>query len=158
VAIKAAMTGHLVLSTLHTNDAASSLARLLDMEIEPFLVASGVIGILAQRLVRVICPKCKVPDAPPAAALAGLPAGSKWFRGAGCANCGQTGYKGRVGIYELLEMSEAMKDLVVARAPAHTIKEAARKAGMRTLQEDGIAKALAGITTLEEVLRVTQLQ
>ena len=160
IAIQAALTGHLVLSTLHTNDAASSLTRLVDMGVEPFLIASSVTGVLAQRLVRVICGKCKEADHPAAGLLAQLQVGdgSRWFRGAGCPTCKQTGYKGRVGIFELLPMGEAIKNLVVSRAPAHAIRDAARKAGMRTLRDDGLAKAAAGATTIEEVIRVTQLE
>ena len=160
MAIQAALTGHLVLSTLHTNDAASSLTRLIDMGVEPFLVASSVVGILAQRLVRVLCPTCKAPYQPTAEAAAelGLAAGASLSRGAGCASCGQRGYKGRQGIFELLPMTEAVKNLIVSKAPAHLIRETVRQAGMRTLREDGLAKALAGMTAAEEVLRVTQLE
>ncbi|MBI4343167.1 MAG: Flp pilus assembly complex ATPase component TadA, partial [Candidatus Omnitrophica bacterium] len=160
IAIQASLTGHLVFSTLHTNDAPSSLTRLIDMGIEPFLVASSVSGVLAQRLVRVICPKCKEPYQP-TANLAGelqLKDGGTIFRGKGCGTCKQTGYKGRVGIFELLPMHETIKDLVVSRAPAHAIREAGRKAGMKTLRDDGVAKVLAGVTTIEEVLRATKLE
>ena len=166
IAIQAALTGHLVFSTLHTNDASSSLTRLIDMDVEPFLIASSVVGVLAQRLVRVICPKCKEPATPAPTLLRELQLkdGAQVFRGRGCASCKQTGYKGRVGIFELLLVTEPIKELIVARAPAHTIRDAARKApsagqaGMRTLRDDGLAKALAGVTTIEEVLRVTQLE
>ncbi len=162
IAIQAALTGHLVLSTLHTNDAPGSLTRLVDMGVEPFLIASSVIGVLAQRLVRVICPKCKAPYRPPAevARELRLPEGSQLFRGGGCPSCKQTGYKGRIGIFELLPMTEAIKTLVVSKAPAHAIRDAAcpeGQAGMRSLREDGVAKVLAGLTTMEEVLRVTAL-
>jgi type II secretory ATPase GspE/PulE/Tfp pilus assembly ATPase PilB-like protein len=130
------------------------------MGIEPFLIASPVIGVLAQRLVRVICPKCKT-AAPTTDSNAGelaLPSGATLFHGAGCASCKQGGYKGRVGVYELLPMMETVKNLVVTKAAAHAIRDVARQSGMRTLREDGIAKALAGITTVEEVLRVTHLE
>ena len=130
------------------------------MGIEPFLIASSVIGVLAQRLVRVICPKCKTAS-PPAESVASelaLPSGATLFRGAGCASCKQGGYKSRVGVYELLPMTEAIKNLVVAKSAAHAIRDAARQGGLRTLREDGIAKALAGVTTVEEVLRVTHLE
>ena len=172
IAVQAALTGHLVFSTLHTNDAPSSLTRLIDMGVEPFLIASSVAGVLAQRLVRVICGKCKEPYRPEAkvAAEFQLKPEAQLYRGKGCASCQQSGYKGRVGIYELLLMTEAIKGLVVTKAPAHAIREAAQRApsgqtglpagqaGLRSLREDGVAKALAGITTIEEVLRVTQLE
>jgi len=159
VAIQAALTGHLVLSTLHTNDAPSSLARLVDMGTEPFLITSSLIGVLAQRLVRLICPKCREPHrlTPQQAQELQLEEGVQLARGKGCPACNQSGYKGRVGIFELLPMTDAVKDLVVAKAPAHVIREAARRANVRTLREDGLAKAVAGLTTVEEVLRVTQL-
>ena len=171
IAIQAALTGHVVFSTLHTNDAPSSHTRLIDMGIEPFLVASSVVGVLAQRLVRVICQKCKASYRPSAqmAAQLGFRETASLFRGDGCPSCQRTGYKGRIGIFELLVMSDAIKDLVVAKAPAHAMRDAARRpadsptaptwqAGMRTLREDGLAKALAGITTIEEVMRATQLE
>ena len=160
IAVQAALTGHLVFSTLHTNDAPSSLTRLVEMGVEPFLIASSVVGVLAQRLVRVICPKCREPYRPAAHAVAELHLkdGASLFRGKGCPSCSQGGYKGRIGIFEALAMTDAIKDLVVSKAPAHAIREAARKAGMRTLREDGLAKALAGTTTIEEVIRVTQLE
>ena len=160
IAIQAALTGHLVFSTLHTNDAPSSITRLIEMGVEPFLVASSVTGVLAQRLVRVICPGCKEPYRPAAnvAEELQLKAGTQLFHGKGCAACKQSGYKGRVGIFELLMMSEPMKALVVSKAPAHTMRDAAKKEHMRSLREDGIAKTLAGMTTVEEVIRVTQLE
>jgi type II secretory ATPase GspE/PulE/Tfp pilus assembly ATPase PilB-like protein len=160
IAIQAALTGHMVFSTLHTNDASSSLTRLIDMGIEPFLIASSVVGVLAQRLVRLICPKCKAPYQPEAAVAKELQLGStaQLFRGKGCTSCSHSGYKGRIGIFELLPMTDAIENLVVSKASAHAIREAARSAGMRTLRENGVAKALAGVTTLEEVLRVTQLE
>jgi len=159
VAIQAALTGHLVLSTLHTNDAPSSLARLVDMGTEPFLITSSLIGVLAQRLVRLICPKCRESHrlTPQQAQELQLEEGVQLARGNGCPSCNQSGYKGRVGIFELLPMTDAIKDLVVAKSPAHVIREAARRAKVRTLREDGLAKAVAGLTTVEEVLRVTQL-
>jgi type II secretory ATPase GspE/PulE/Tfp pilus assembly ATPase PilB-like protein len=130
------------------------------MGVEPFLIASSVVGVLAQRLVRVICPKCKeaAPCPPAVAAEWGFTEGTKLFRGKGCAACQQSGYKGRVGIYELLPMHEKIKGLVVTKAPAHTLREAGRQVGLRSLRDDGIAKALAGVTTIEEVLRVSQLE
>jgi type IV pilus assembly protein PilB len=160
IAIQASLTGHLVLSTLHTNDAPSSLTRLVDMGIEPFLVATSLAGVLAQRLVRVVCAKCKAPYRPDARVLQEIGAAGQaaFVRGKGCGSCKQSGYQGRVGIYELLQVSDEMKGLLASKAPAHVIREAARRAGMRTLREDGMAKAAAGITTIEEVLRVTQLE
>ena len=174
IAIHAALTGHLVLSTLHTNDAAAALTRLIDMGIEPFLIASATIGIVAQRLVRVICPKCKEPFHPPkdlvnelSIADLRLPIENRQssienslqlFRGKGCAACKHTGYKGRVGIFELLLMTEAIREHVGATSASHVIRDTARQAGMKTLREDGLAKATAGLTTLEETLRVTQLE
>ena len=159
IAIQAALTGHLVFSTLHTNDAPSALTRLIEMGVEPFLVASSVMGVLAQRLVRLICPTCKRPAsvAPQAAAELGLAAGASMSEGAGCPQCAQAGYKGRQGIFELLLMTPEIKNLVAAKAPAHALRAAALAASMRTLREDGLAKALAGATTVQEVLRVTQL-
>jgi general secretion pathway protein E len=154
------LTGHLVLSTLHTNDAPASLTRLVEMGIEPFLIASSMAGVLAQRLVRVICPKCRVshrPDERVAREL-GLDGSVSLFRGKGCPSCKQSGYQGRLGIFELLTTSEEIKGLIGSKAPAHVIREAARDAGMRGLREDGMAKAAAGVTTIEEVLRVTQLE
>ncbi|MBI3010896.1 MAG: type II/IV secretion system protein [Candidatus Omnitrophica bacterium] len=160
IAMQAALTGHLVFSTLHTNDAPSSLTRLAEMAVDRFLIASSVIGILAQRLVRVICPRCKESYRATAqlASEIQLKEGALLFRGKGCSTCRQSGYKGRIGIFELLPVTEAIKDLLVAKTPDHEIREAARKAGMRTLREDGFVKALAGVTTVEEVLRVTQLE
>ncbi|MBI2495453.1 MAG: Flp pilus assembly complex ATPase component TadA [Candidatus Omnitrophica bacterium] len=160
IAMQAALTGHLVFSTLHTNDAPSSLTRLVEMAVDRFLIASSVIGILAQRLVRVICPRCKESYRATAqrASEIQLKEGTVLFRGKGCAACRQSGYKGRIGIFEVMAVTEAIKDLLIAKTPDHELREAARKAGMRTLREDGFAKALAGVTTVEEVLRVTQLE
>ena len=161
IAIQSALTGHLVFSTLHTNDAASAITRLIDMDIEPFLVSSSINGILAQRLVRIICPNCKTAYTPDAEAIAKLGLdpkemeGKQVFRGAGCSSCHHTGYKGRCGIFELLLMDESMKNLVSKTANANTIKEQAVKNGMITLRRDGADKVLAGITTIEEVYRVT---
>ncbi|MBI4323236.1 MAG: Flp pilus assembly complex ATPase component TadA [Candidatus Omnitrophica bacterium] len=160
IAIQAALTGHLVLSTLHTNDASGALTRLIDMGVEPFLIASAVLGIVAQRLVRVVCPKCKTAFRPPADLLQEMPtaADAQVFRGRGCKACKQRGYKGRAGIFELLPMTETIREQVATKAASHVIRETARAAGMRTLRDDGFAKALTGQTTLEEVLRVTKLE
>jgi len=160
VAIQAALTGHLVLSTMHTNDAPGAITRLVDMGVEPFLVASSVTAVLAQRLVRLICKDCKETYAPSEEILrdVGL-AGAKnikFYRGRGCDNCMHTGYKGRVGIFELMLPSDEIRTLAVAKASTTEIRKAALKNGMKTMQEDGIEKVKTGATTLEEVLRVTQ--
>jgi type II secretory ATPase GspE/PulE/Tfp pilus assembly ATPase PilB-like protein len=159
IAIQAAMTGHLVFSTLHTNDASGAIARLIDMNVEPFLVSSSVIGVLAQRLVRVICPKCKEKIRPTNAELKSL--GIKdsdniaFYRGKGCPSCKDTGYSGRTGIYELLLVNDDVKKLITQKASADEIKKKAAEAGMKTLYDDGMQKALSGITSIEEVLRVS---
>ncbi|GAB4113533.1 MAG: GspE/PulE family protein [Candidatus Caldatribacteriota bacterium] len=158
IAIQAALTGHLVLSTLHTNDAASALTRLVDMRIEPFLISSSVIGVLAQRLVRVICEKCKEEYPPPPEILKELNLNQnnqvKLYRGAGCPLCKNTGYYGRTSIYEILELDERIRSLILSKTSSDIIKEEAIKKGMKTLRDSGLEKALQGITTIEEVLRV----
>lgn len=164
IAIRAALTGHLVFSTLHTNDAPSAFTRLIDMGIEPFLVASSVEAIMAQRLVRTICPHCKTEQKvePDYLKRIGFPedeiATAKFWRGAGCEQCRQLGYQGRMGIYELLILNEALRPLILNRAPASTIAQKAIEFGMRTLRTDGWNKVRAGQTTIEEVLRVTQIE
>jgi type II secretory ATPase GspE/PulE/Tfp pilus assembly ATPase PilB-like protein len=164
IAIRAALTGHLVFSTLHTNDAPSAFTRLIDMGIEPFLVASSVEAIMAQRLVRTICPACKVEQVVERDYLAriGFPADevatTKFMRGAGCEECRLLGYQGRQGIHELLLVTEALRPLIMNRAPASTIAQRAQADGMRTLRTDGWKKVQTGITTIEEVLRVTQTE
>src|SRR5574341_2665571 len=161
IAIHASLTGHLVFSTLHTNDAAGAITRLLDMGIEPFLVASSLVAIVAQRLVRVLCPACRQAYQPAAEELGkrGVPADRGGevgaFRAGGCAQCLSTGYRGRTGIYEVLVLDDDLRALVLAKTDANTIKARAIDHGMRTLREDGAKKILAGITTTEEVLRVT---
>ncbi len=155
IAMQASLTGHLVLSTLHTNDAATAVTRLIDMGIEPFMVASTLSAVLAQRLVRVICPHCKEEYAPEREYL-GLTLPPVLYRGRGCDKCFNLGSIGRIGIYELLLIDAELCTMVIRQAPAGTIKEYALSKGMRTLREDGLAKAAAGITTIEEVLRVTQ--
>jgi len=158
IATQAALTGHLVFSTLHTNDASGAITRLADMGIEPFLISDAVIGVLAQRLVRVICPKCKEKLVPTDATLKDLKLKRSddlaLYHGKGCAKCKDTGYVGRVGIYELLIIDDELRKLIIAKAPADQIKAKAVELGMKTLYEDGIAKALEGITSVEEVLRV----
>jgi len=163
IAVHAALTGHLVLSTLHTNDATSALTRLIDMGVEPFLVSSSIIGVLAQRLVRTICNDCKTPFKPKAQLLdeIGLAPDNKeltFYKGQGCDTCKDIGFKGRVGIFELLVMNEQIKELTATKTTAQTIKTAARKAGMKTLRENGIAKALQGVTSLDEILEVTRME
>jgi type II secretion system protein E len=161
-AIQASLTGHLVFSTLHTNDAPSAFTRLTDMGIEPFLVASTVEGIMAQRLVRTICPDCKVPyDHDPLDLPADFPVkeltenGKKLCKGVGCRACRQTGFRGRTGIHELMVTNDLIRDLVVQRVNANQIRHEASKHGMITLRKDGWRKVLAGITTVDEVARVT---
>ncbi|PKN23347.1 MAG: type II secretion system protein GspE [Deltaproteobacteria bacterium HGW-Deltaproteobacteria-3] len=162
IAVQSALTGHMVFSTLHTNDAAGALTRLVEMGIEPFLAASSIVGIVAQRLVRTICPHCKKAHQPPEELLqeiAGeipLPAGATFYRGTGCDQCMQIGYWGRIAIYELLKVDDAVRELLLQNKDAATIKKAAMQRGMRSLRAAGLAKALQGITTLEEVMRVTQ--
>jgi general secretion pathway protein E len=162
IAIQASLTGHLVFSTLHTNDAAGAVTRLIDMGVEPFLVASSVTSILAQRLVRCICSHCRQQYQPLSEELdeigieAGqIPEGGIW-RGVGCEQCLDTGYMGRTGIYELLLVTDAVKAAVLQNPDSGSIKKVALKEGMRTLRQDGAAKVLTSVTTIEEVLRVTQ--
>jgi len=162
IAVKAALTGHLVLSSLHTTTASGSIVRMMNMGIEPFLICSSVAAIVAQRLLRRICPQCKeshiVPDE--VAEKVGLAkfaqkTGIELFRGKGCKNCLETGYKGRVGITEILVLSSHLKECILNRVGEVKIKEEARVEGMKTMREDGFAKALKGLTSLEEVLRIT---
>jgi type IV pilus assembly protein PilB len=158
IAIQASLTGHLVFSTLHTNDAPSAITRLVDIGVPPFLVASSVIAIMAQRLVRIVCPKCKEPDRPPEAEIkaAGITpdklVGATFMRGRGCNHCHHTGYRGRLGIFEMLRMTAVVREMTFTRQPTQTIRRQSRLLGMQTLLEDGIQKALKGTTTLEEVL------
>jgi general secretion pathway protein E len=161
MAIQSALTGHLVFSTLHTNDSASAITRLRDMGIEPFLIASSINAILAQRLVRIICPHCKevyIPDQEEIAKLGLDPEtvrDARFSRGRGCGRCHHTGYKGRCGIFELLVMNQDLKRLVLQTADANQIKQLAVDSGMITLHQDGAMKVLQGITTIEEVYRVS---
>ena len=163
IAIQASLTGHLVLSTLHTNDAASAVTRLIDMGIEPYLISSSVVAVIAQRLLRVICPECKRPYRPSSQAISlwgenggSSTIGGQLYKGAGCENCLETGYLGRTGICELLTIDDDIKELISTRCGSHVIKKAAVQKGMSTLREDGLRKALAGETALEEVCRITQ--
>jgi len=162
IAVQAALTGHLVFSTLHTNDAASALTRLIDMDIETFLISSSVIGVIAQRLVRVICEKCKEEYTPGKNVLSGLNIEDnlkkggkiKLYRGAGCSFCKNTGYYGRTSIYELIVLDEEIRALIISKTSSNVIKDAAIKKGMKTLKDSGLEKVRQGITTLEEVIRV----
>ena len=160
IAIQAALTGHLVLSTLHTNDAPSAIARLQDMGAEPYLVASVLNGVLAQRLVRRVCGTCRAPHEPEPRDLLAIgvadATGVELFRGKGCDECRGTGYRGRIGIYELFVISEEARSLILSKRPSGEIRRYAIERGMVTLRDDGWAKARAGITTVEEILRVTQ--
>src|SRR5438128_1159415 len=164
IAIRAALTGHLVFSTLHTNDAPSAFTRLIDMGIEPFLVASSVEAVMAQRLVRTICPVCKTEQKVERNYLRRIGFAeedidtAKFFHGTGCEDCRQLGYQGRMGIYELLILNEGLRPLILNRAPASTIAQKAMEFGMRTLRTDGWNKVRNGQTTIEEVLRVTQVE
>ena len=162
IGIKAALTGHLVLSTLHTNDAPSTVNRLLNMGIEPFLVTSSVNLILAQRLARKICSKCKEPlKEIPAKLLEKLGSSAeeykdaKLYKGKGCEACGDTGYKGRIALYEVMPMAEPLKELVLQGSSAIEIKKEAINLGMQSLRQNGIIKMLDGVITLEEVLKTT---
>jgi type IV pilus assembly protein PilB len=160
--IQASLTGHLVFSTLHTNDAPSAITRMVDMGVPAYLVAGSVIGIMAQRLVRVVCPKCKQPHTPrpQALELAGITpeqaASASFMKGRGCNHCGQSGYRGRLGAFELLTMTSRIRELAFQGAPAQEIRREAIKGGMTTLYDDGIRKVLDGITTIEEVFRVAK--
>ncbi len=160
ISIQAALTGHLVFSTLHTNDAPAAITRLQDMGAEPYLIASVLEGVLAQRLVRRICGACRSPDEPARANLEALGVdvapGTELYRGKGCDECRGTGYRGRTGIYELFPITEDVRSLVLRRASSREIRRHAIEAGMTTLRMDGWLKALEGVTTVEEVLRVTQ--
>jgi len=159
VAIQAALTGHLVFSTVHTNDAAGAITRLLDMGVENYLISSALIGVLAQRLVRVICKSCKEPAKVASALIEELGTcghkNIKAFHGKGCNVCSQTGYRGRAGIYELLIVDDSIRQLILAKSTAQKIRDFSRSQGMTTLREDGWKKVATGITTVEEVLRVT---
>src|SRR6266566_1834503 len=160
IAIQAALTGHLVFSTLHTNDAPGAITRLQDMGVEAYLVASVLEGVLAQRLVRRICTACRVPDTPSAADLEALgiegTSGRTLYRGRGCDECRGTGYRGRTGIYELFPITEDARSLILKRAPSRDIRRYAIEADMVTLRMDGWLKACESVTTVEEILRVTQ--
>jgi len=161
IAVNAALTGHLMLSTLHTNDAATTFPRLIDMGVPPFLVASTVNVVIAQRLVRVVCPSCRKARTLSIAELKSLSSIAKellvdkvYTVGPGCNDCDHTGYKSRIGIHEVLEINDDIRSLIVGRADANQIKQQAVKNGMKTMIEDGVLKAHAGVTTIEEILRI----
>ncbi len=162
IAVQASLTGHLVFSTLHTNDSAGGITRLIDMGIEPFLVSSSVVAIIAQRLVRTICPVCKTAYRPDDEELMeigisrDLLQDDVLYKGKGCVNCVNTGYKGRTGIYEILIIDDEIRSMITREVDSSMIKHAAIKKGMTTLKEDGIKKVVSGITTVKEILRVTQ--
>ncbi|MCA8975907.1 MAG: Flp pilus assembly complex ATPase component TadA, partial [Planctomycetes bacterium] len=161
IAVQAALTGHLVFSTLHTNDSVSALTRLIDMGVKPFLVAASVQAVLAQRLVRVLCPSCRQPTDPQATDLRsigidpGSAAETTFYRAEGCPECKHSGYRGRLGIYELLQMDRTMREMTFRGEPAVRLRDYARQSGgMSTLVQDGARKVLAGSTTTSELLRV----
>jgi type II secretory ATPase GspE/PulE/Tfp pilus assembly ATPase PilB-like protein len=159
VAVRASLTGHLLLSTMHTNDAASAILRLVNLGVDAYLLAASTIGVIAQRLVRLVCPGCRVPAVVPAPGLAEHPrlreAGpGSLVRGRGCARCRQTGYLGRTGIYELLPLDEETRSLLARQAGGSRFHEAVSRRGLPTLFDDGLDKVARGLTTLEEVLRV----
>jgi len=175
LAVQAALTGHLMLTTLHTNDASGAIPRLTDLGIEPFLLTSTIVAILAQRLVRKVCPNCKKPQLVTPEVINNIrkkldilsedvkkeinydPNKITLFKGSGCAECGGEGYKGRLAIFEALTMSKGIEELAIKRSSADVIKDQALKDGMVTMEQDGLIKAFQGITTLDEVLRVTAL-
>jgi type II secretory ATPase GspE/PulE/Tfp pilus assembly ATPase PilB-like protein len=161
IAIKAALTGHLVFSTLHTNDAPSAFIRLVDIGVRPFLVASGVRAVLAQRLVRTICATCKEVDNPTEIQKERMGLNIDWskvevFRGAGCDNCNHTGYSGRLGVYELMMTTDEIRNSIMGSTASGALRRTARLGGMTTMREDGWKKVLNGVTSVEEVIRVTQ--
>jgi general secretion pathway protein E len=162
IAVQSALTGHLVFSTLHTNDSASAITRLVDIGVEPFLISSSVIAVIAQRLVRVLCDHCKQAYTPPNVLLESIGitreqlADHSIFQANGCEKCFQTGYRGRIGIFEIMRMNEALKNLILKTYDSTRIKQVALRHNMKTLRQSGINKVLAGSTTIEEVLRVTQ--
>jgi type II secretory ATPase GspE/PulE/Tfp pilus assembly ATPase PilB-like protein len=159
IAIKASLTGQIVLSTLHTNDAPASITRLVDMGVDPFLLASSLIFVAAQRLCRQLCPRCKVPETPDAARLkeAGLnlPKGAKIFTGKGCPYCRKTGYRGRFAILEAMLVEDKIREMIIAKSPPDEIRACAAGAGMKSLRQEGIEHLLAGRTSLDEIIRVT---
>jgi general secretion pathway protein E/type IV pilus assembly protein PilB len=161
IAINASLTGHLVFSTLHTNDAPSAVTRLIDIGVKPFLVASSTRALMAQRLVRKVCKKCSEPYQPTEGEMRALNLGADnmkdahLVKGRGCSDCTNTGCRGRMGIFEIFVIDDEARKLIYDKAPASALRARAREMGMRTLREDGIRKVLAGLTTPEEVIRAT---
>jgi len=161
IAINASLTGHLVFSTLHTNDAPGAVTRLIDIGVKPFLVASSTRALMAQRLVRKVCRKCATPHMPSEAELRALnidpnrTQGATFLRGKGCGECSKTGYRGRFGIFEIFVIDDEARKLIYSKVPTSVLRARAREMGMRTLREDGARKVLAGLTTAEEVIRAT---
>lgn len=158
VAIRAALTGQLVFTTIHANDAPGTLTRLIDMGVETFLVASAVEGAIAQRLVRKICLKCKIPYLPPEKLMIelDLPRDTQFFKGKGCGFCHNTGYSGRIGLFEVLKVNDKIRDLIISRPTTSALRNVARQQNMHTLWEDGMQKVIAGITTIDEVMKETE--
>ncbi|MBU2221959.1 MAG: Flp pilus assembly complex ATPase component TadA, partial [Candidatus Omnitrophica bacterium] len=160
IAVQAALTGHLVFSTLHTNDAPSAITRLVNMGVEPFLISACLIGVMAQRLIRIICDKCKESYEPSKSLMErwGLSdkKGVVLYRGRGCEACKGTGFKGRSGLFELMTVDDEIREMIISESSTVSLRNKSREKGMRVLSEDGIAKALAGITTIEEVARVCE--
>jgi len=161
IAVQASLTGHLVFSTLHTNDAPSAVTRLIDIGVKPFLVASSVRAIMAQRLIRKVCKKCAEPYTPTQYEMDVLKlnpddlAKTTILKGRGCSDCSRTGYRGRMGIYEIFQVDEDVRRLIYEKVPSSVLRARARELGMRTLREDGVRKVLAGISTPEEVISIT---
>jgi general secretion pathway protein E len=163
IAVQSALTGHLVFSTLHTNDSASAITRLVDLGVEPFLISSSISAVVAQRLVRMLCKECRQTYRPDDAALQQIGIDPQhmqqevFYQARGCDHCFQTGYRGRTGIFEIMELNEELKSLILKTFDSNLIKKSARENGMITLRQDGIRKLTEGVTTIEEVFRVTQL-
>jgi predicted RNA-binding Zn-ribbon protein involved in translation (DUF1610 family) len=163
IAFRASVTGHLVLSTVHTNDAAGAVTRLIDLGLEPFMVASSLVGVVSMRLVRSLCPKCKEPYEVEAASLNRLSGSTTtegqvtMWRGQGCGNCRNSGYTGRTGVFEVLEVTDAMRTLITRNSPDNEIRRCAIDGGMHSIGEDGLSKVMDGRTTLDEVTRVVYL-
>ncbi|MFH0752947.1 MAG: ATPase, T2SS/T4P/T4SS family, partial [Candidatus Omnitrophota bacterium] len=163
LAVRAALTGHLVFTTIHTNDAPGVITRLVNMNVEPFLVSSSLTGIIAQRLVRCICAECKEPFIIPDGlgqrlAAAGVTVPQKAWYGKGCKHCHETGYHSRIAVFEMMVMTTELMDMIVANVPTSTLREQARKDGMTSIMEDGLEKVGRGVTTMEEVLRIAVLE
>jgi len=159
VAMKAAMTGHMVLSTLHTNDSVEAVSRMRDIGVEPYLIASSVVGVMAQRLLRMLCEKCKEAYEPPVKALKAIFGQTteitKLYRARGCDHCEKTGYRGRIGIYELLSLSDELKQMIHSNVNSDEMRKLAKSQGLKTLRESGLEFVTQGLTTAEEVFRHT---